>query len=56
VKGVVWMGGKPYVLVNDMILTLGEEKNGYQVERIEGRKVFIRKRGKMVTLLWSKSP
>jgi hypothetical protein len=56
VKGVVWMGGKPYVLINDMILTQGEEKNGYRVERIEGRKVFIRKRGKMMTLLWSKSP
>jgi hypothetical protein len=56
VKGIVWMGGKPYVLINDMILTLGEEKNGYRVERIEGRKVFIRKRGKMMTLLWSKSP
>jgi hypothetical protein len=56
IKGIVWMGGKPYVLVNDMILTTGEEKNGYRVERIEGRKVFIRKGGKMVTLLWSKSP
>jgi hypothetical protein len=56
IKGVVWMGGKPYVLINDMILTLGEEKKGYRVERIEGGKVFIRKGGKMVTLLWSKSP
>jgi hypothetical protein len=56
VKGVVWMGGKPYVLINDMIIAPGEEKNGIRVERIDGRKVFIRKKGKMVTLQWSKSP
>jgi hypothetical protein len=56
VKGIVWMQGKPYVLINDVILTIGEEKKGIRIDRIEGRKVFCRKGGKMFTLLWSESP
>jgi hypothetical protein len=56
VKGIVWMRGSPYVLINDVILTVGEEKKGIRVDRIEGRKVFCRKGGKMFTLLWSESP
>src|SRR5512136_1568023 len=27
-NGVIWMQGKPYVLINDVILTVGEEKKG----------------------------
>lgn len=56
VRGIVWMQGKPYVLINDVILTVGEEKKGIRVEGIEGRKVFCRKGGKMYTLQWSESP
>jgi hypothetical protein len=56
VKGIVWMQGRPYVLINDVILTVGEENKGIRIDRIEGRKVFCRKGGKMYTLLWSESP
>jgi len=56
VKGIVWMKGKPYVLINDLILAAGDEKNGIRVERIEGRKVLCRKGGKMFSLQWSESP
>ena len=56
VKGIIWMQGKPYVLINDVILTAGEEKKGIRVERIEGRNVYCRKGGKSYNLQWSKSP
>ncbi len=56
VKGIVWMSGKPYVLINDVVLAVGEEKNGIRVDKIEGNKVFCRKGGKMYTLQWSESP
>lgn len=56
VKGIIWMQGKPYVLINDVILTVGEEKKGIRVDKIEGRKVFCRKGGESYTLLWSKTP
>jgi hypothetical protein len=54
-QGMVWMNGIPYVLVNDVILTQGEEKKGIRVENIEGRKVRCRKGGKVFTLEWSGS-
>jgi hypothetical protein len=56
VKGIIWMNGKPYVLINDVILTAGEEKKGIRIDKIEGSKVFCRKGGTSYTLLWSKSP
>lgn len=56
VKGIVWMSGRPYVLINDVVLAVGEEKNGIRVDKIEGNKVFCRKGGKMYTLQWSESP
>ncbi|MBN2201360.1 hypothetical protein JW777_05350 [bacterium] len=56
VKGIVWMSGKPYILINDVVLAVGEEKNGIRVDRIEGNKVYARKGGKMYTLQWSESP
>jgi hypothetical protein len=56
VKGIIWMQGKPYVLINDVILTAGEEKKGIRVDKIEGNKVFCRKGGNSYTLQWSKSP
>jgi hypothetical protein len=56
VKGIVWMQGRPYVLINDQVLGVGEEKRGLRVERIEGKKIICRKGGKMITLTWSGSP
>ena len=56
IKGIIWMQGKPYVLINDVILTAGEEKKGIRVDKIEGKKVFCRKGGNSYTLQWSKSP
>jgi hypothetical protein len=56
VKGIVWKNGKPYVLINDVVLAVGEEKDGIRVDRIEGKKVFCRKGGSMYTLQWSESP
>jgi hypothetical protein len=56
VKGIIWMQGRPYVLINDVILTAGEEKKGIRVDRIEGRNVYCRKGGKSYNLQWSKSP
>lgn len=56
IKGIVRMSGKPYVLINDVVLAVGEEKNGIRVDKIEGNKVFCRKGGKMYTLQWSESP
>lgn len=56
VKGIIWMKGNPYVLINDVILGVGEEKQGIRIERIDGKKVVCRKGGKMYTLQWSESP
>jgi hypothetical protein len=56
VKGIIWMKGKPYVLINDVILTAGEEKKGIRIDKIEGSKVYCRKGGNSYTLQWSKSP
>jgi hypothetical protein len=56
VKGIIWMKGKPYVLINDVILTAGEEKKGIRIDKIEGNKVFCRRGGNSYTLQWSKSP
>jgi hypothetical protein len=56
VKGIIWKNGKPYVLINDVVLAVGEEKDGIRVDRIDGKKVFCRKGGSMYTLQWSESP
>jgi hypothetical protein len=52
-KGILWMNGKPYVMVDDVVLEEGQEKNGIKIEKIDGRKVFCRKRGQPFTLQWS---
>jgi hypothetical protein len=56
VKGIIWMQGKPYVLINDVVLTVGEEKKGIRIDKIVGRKVYCRKGGESFILQWSKSP
>jgi hypothetical protein len=55
-KGLTWIQGKPYVLIDDLVLTVGEEKRGIRIERVEGKKVTCRKGGTVYTLQWSESP
>lgn len=55
-KGIVWVGDSPYVLINGEIIGVGEEKKGIRVERVEGRKVVCRKGGKTYTLEWRETP
>jgi hypothetical protein len=52
-KGILWMNGKPYVMIDDVVLEEGQEKKGIKIEKIDGRKVFCRKRGQPFTLQWS---
>lgn len=55
-KGIVWIGDTPYVLINGEIIGVGEEKKGIRVERVEGRKVVCRRGGKTYTLEWREMP
>ncbi len=52
-KGILWMNGKPYVMIDDVVLEEGQEKKGIRIEKIDGRKVFCRKGGQSFTLQWS---
>jgi hypothetical protein len=52
-KGMFWMDGKPYVLINDVVLAEGQEKKGIKVQRIEGKKVYCQRGGQSITLQWS---
>ena len=52
VKGFIQRGSLTYVLINDMILTEGEEKEGLFIERIDDNQVFCKKGGKWFTLTW----
>ncbi len=52
-KGMFWIDGKPYVLINDVVLSEGQEKKGIKVERIEGKTVHCRRGGQSITLQWS---
>jgi len=52
-KGMFWMDGRPYVLINDVVLAEGQEKKGIKVERIEGKTVYCRRGGQSITLQWS---
>ena len=52
VKGFIQRGRHTYVLINDMILTEGEEKEGLFIERIDDNQVFCKKGGKWFTLTW----
>jgi hypothetical protein len=54
-KGLVRMGNTSYVMINDVILTVGQEKNGIYIESIEGNQVRCRKAGKTFTLEWKES-
>ncbi|MBN1550373.1 hypothetical protein JW979_02840 [bacterium] len=54
-KGIIRMGNKSYVMINDVILTVGQEKDGIYVESIEGNLVTCRRSGKTFTLEWKES-
>ncbi|MBN1781620.1 hypothetical protein JW948_10875 [bacterium] len=56
VKGIVRIEGRSYVMINDIILGEGEEKDGLYVERIENNDVFCRKGSKWFTLTWKEEP
>jgi hypothetical protein len=52
VKGFIQRGSQTYVLINDLVLTEGEEKEGLFIERIDSNQVFCKKGGKWFTLTW----
>ena len=54
-KGIMKKNGRSYVMINDLILTVGQEKDGIYIERIEGNLVTCRKSGKTFTLEWKES-
>ena len=54
-KGIFWTDGKPFAMINDVVLAEGQEKKGIRVDRIEGRKVICRRGGQLYTLQWSQS-
>ncbi len=56
VKGVFYRGGKPRVLINDIVLGEGEEKDGLYVESIGDHVVRCRKGNKWLTLTWKDEP
>ncbi len=51
-KGIFWEAGKAYVLIDDYVLSEGEEEGGIKVEKIEGKNVICRKGGRQFTLQW----
>jgi len=55
-KGFFWKQGKAYVLVDKMILTEGEEKEGLRIDKIQDREVLCSKGGQTFTLYWRESP
>jgi len=54
-KGLFWKEGHAYVMVDDEILKVGEEKEGLKIERVEGKAVFCRQGNRSFTLHWSES-
>jgi len=56
VKGIIYRNNRPYVLINDLILTEGQEKEGLYIERITQNQVLCRKGGKVLTLTWKEEP
>jgi hypothetical protein len=54
-KGLFWKEGHAYVLIDDEILKVGEEKEGLKIERVEGKAVFCRQGNRSFTLYWSES-
>ncbi len=51
-KGIIRKGQNVYALINDQIISVGEEKDGIRVESIEGKEVVCVKNGVRITLQW----
>jgi len=43
---------KPYVLINNYVLSVGDTQGGITVDKIEGRRIQGRRDGKSFTLTW----
>jgi len=55
-KGIFWKANKPYVLLDDHILSEGEEVEGTRVEKINGSEVLCSQGSQSFTLYWRESP
>jgi len=55
-QGFLWKKGKAYVLIDDAVLSEGEEKDGLRVERIRDEEVLCSRGGRTFTLYWRESP
>ena len=55
-QGFFWKQGKAFVLVDNIILSEGEEKDGIKINRIHEREVLCSKSGQTFTLYWRESP
>ncbi|NQT26738.1 hypothetical protein HQ585_15385 [candidate division KSB1 bacterium] len=51
-QGMFWKSGKPYVLINNYVLSVGDTQGGITVDKIEGRRIQGRRDGKSFTLTW----
>jgi len=54
-QGFFWKQGKTYVMVNDAVLTEGEEKDGLRIEKIRDKEVLCSQGGRTFTLYWRES-
>ncbi len=55
-KGIFWKSNKPYVLLDDLILSEGEEAEGIKVEKVNGSEVLCSQGSQSFTLYWRESP
>jgi len=51
-QGMFWNSGRPYVLINNYILGVGDTQGGITIDRIEGRRIYGKRDGKAFTLTW----
>jgi hypothetical protein len=54
-QGFFWKKGKAFVLVDNVILSEGEEKDGIRIDRIQEKEVLCSKSGQTFTLYWRES-
>ncbi len=55
-KGIFWNQDKPYVLINDLILSEGEEAEGVRIKEIREEEVLCYQGSQLFTLHWRESP
>ena len=55
-KGIFWIKDKPFVLINHLILSEGEEAEGVRVESINDEEVLCYQGSQLFTLHWRESP